>query len=66
MIQVTKTKKVFSRAGVQITTDALAMIDEHVNRLVNDYARRCKEGNVRRLTPELFWVALGRLNNGGQ
>jgi len=26
-------------------------------------ARRCKDGNLKRLTPELFWVALGRLNN---
>ena len=22
-----------------------------------------KDGNLKRLTPELFWVALGRLNN---
>ena len=31
---------------------------------VNRMARRCKEGNLKRLTPELFWVALGRVNNG--
>ena len=64
MIQVTKAKKVFSRTGVQINADALNLIDEHVARLINDYAIRCKEGNVKRLTAELFWVALGRHNQG--
>ena len=64
MIQVTKAKKVFSRIGVQVNTDALNLIDEHVTRLIHDYAERCKDGNVKRLTPELFWVALGRNNQG--
>ena len=24
-------------------------------------ANRCKHGNLKRLTPELFWVAMGKL-----
>jgi hypothetical protein len=39
------------------------MIDEHMTRMVYRMVKNCKDGNVKKLTPELFWVALGNLNN---
>lgn len=61
LIQTTKAKKVFNKEGLQITKEALDMLDEHIDRQINLYAKRCKEGNVKRLTTDLFWVALGRI-----
>lgn len=62
MIQKTKLKKVFNQKGLQITPAAIEMIDDDIQRQLNTMANRCLEGNVKRLTPELMWVALGRLN----
>ena len=55
-------KKVFHDQGVQINVEALNVLDDHVNRMVTSWAIRCKMENVKRLTPELIWVPLGRLN----
>jgi fructose-1-phosphate kinase PfkB-like protein len=59
MIQKTKVKKAFNTTGVQISSSALAMMNDHIAREIQKYANRCKSGNVKRLTPELFYVALG-------
>ena len=40
--------------------------DPIVQKVIDKMARRCKEGNVKRLTPELFWVALGHLGSAAQ
>ena len=52
-------KSVFREAKVQLGADALRLVEDTLNRSVRDMARRCKDGNVKRLTPDLFWVALG-------
>jgi hypothetical protein len=62
MIQKTKLKKVFHDQGIQINIEALNVLDDHVNRMANLWATRCKIENVKRLTPDLIWVPLGRLN----
>jgi hypothetical protein len=62
-IQKTKVKKLFNQEHVQCPIQTLNMIDEHMTRLVYKMVKNCKDGNVRKLTPELFWVALGNLNN---
>jgi hypothetical protein len=55
-------RKVFHDQGVQINVEALNVLDDHVNRMVTSWAIRCKMECVKRLTPDLVWVPLGRLN----
>ena len=62
MIQITKVKKIFHDKDVQISTKALNMIRIDFNRYLEKMAERCKESNVKRLTPETYHMALGNLN----
>ena len=59
MITKIKVKKMFNDAGIQCPIATLNMIDDHVTRLIRTMAYRCEYGNIKRLTPDLFWVALG-------
>ena len=61
MIQVTKVKKIFHDHGVQLSVQALNMIKEDIDRGIKKMAERCKDGNVKRLTPQTFHIALGNL-----
>lgn len=63
MIQKTKIKKLFNAQGIQCPVSTLNQIEEILTRQVNTMAKRCKEGNVKRLTPELMWIALGKWDN---
>ena len=63
MIQKTKLKKIFHEYNLQITTEAVNVIDEEVRRTLTRMAIRCQHGNVKRLTPELMWVALGNIKH---
>ena len=59
MIQITKIKKIFHDHHVQLSTQAINMIKEDIDRKLRKMAERCKEGNVKRLTPETYHIALG-------
>jgi hypothetical protein len=63
MIQKTKLKSEFNKSGLQITSEAVVMLDDHIHREVIKMVKRVKEGNVKRLTVDLIWVALGNYNN---
>jgi hypothetical protein len=63
MIQKTKLKREFNKSGLQITSEAVEMLDDHIHRQVIKMVNRVKEGNVKRLTVDLIWVALGNYNN---
>ena len=63
MIQKTKLKREFNKSGLQITSEAVDMLDDHIHRQVIKMVARVKEGNVKRLTVDLVWVALGNYNN---
>ena len=54
MIQVSKVKKAFHEIGIQVSTDSINMIREDFNRHINLMAKRCKEGNVKRLTSSTY------------
>ena len=58
--QKTKMKRLFNEAGIQININALNMLDDHLNRIVRKWVANTVEGNVKRLTPELLWIALGK------
>ena len=53
----------FKQASVQLTNEALEEIVRHLRIIASKMAIRCKEGNVKRLTSELMWIALGRIKN---
>lgn len=59
VIQKTKVRKRFSEQGVQLPESAINLINDHLDREVLKMVRRCKDGNVKRLTPDLFHIALG-------
>jgi|TARA_Y100000310_G_scaffold184280_1_gene184416 L-2-hydroxyglutarate oxidase LhgO len=63
MVQKTKLKAEFNKAGLQITREAIDQLDDEINRSVKKMVSRVKEGNVKRLTAALIWVALGNWNN---
>jgi len=61
MIQVTKVKKIFHDNNVQLSIQAINMIKEEIDRKLRKMAERCKNGNVKRLTPQTYHIALGHL-----
>ena len=63
MVQTSKLKKEFNKRGLQITREAIDLLDDHISREVSKMANRVQEGNVKRLTADLIWVALGKFNN---
>ena len=63
IINKSNVKKLFNKQGIQCPISTLNLVEEHLSRLVNTMARNCKDGNVKRLTPELMWIALGRNYN---
>lgn len=60
ILKTTKVKERFHKKGIQITTGALMLLQSEVNRTVERWVNNTKEGNVKRLTEDLVWVALGR------
>tara|TARA_B100000131_G_scaffold310963_1_gene343209 strand:+ start:331 stop:519 length:189 start_codon:yes stop_codon:yes gene_type:complete len=54
-------KKAFAQHGVQLGAGAMDQILYELKCVVNRMAGRCKEGNLKRLTPELFYIAMGKL-----
>tara|TARA_R110002020_G_scaffold437754_1_gene648048 strand:+ start:1100 stop:1291 length:192 start_codon:yes stop_codon:yes gene_type:complete len=57
-------KQAFKHEGIQLGNGAIDTIEYELKLQVSRMARRCNDGNLKRLTPELLWVALGRYNNG--
>ena len=60
----TKIREIFKESGVQVSGDTYFMIEDHMKRELKKMATRCKKGNIKRLTPELFYVAMGNLKKG--
>ena len=64
VIQKTKVRKKFSEHGVQLPESSINLINDHLDRQILKMVRRCKDGNVKRLTPNLFHIALGKYHLG--
>jgi len=56
----TNIKKIFSGKGIQLGAGSLDMIEKEMVFFAQRMAKRCVDGNLKRLTPDLFWVAMGR------
>jgi len=52
-------KEVFKKEGIQLGAGSIEMIEDELKRKVRSMAKYCYHGNVKRLTPDLFWIALG-------
>ena len=59
MIQVSKLKKIFHDEGLQISVETINLLDDKIKRIITKWAKNTKDGNVKRLTPDLVWVAYG-------
>ena len=59
-----KIKEIFKEKGVQLGSGCIDMINEQLFLAVRNMATECKYGNVKRLTPDLFYIALGKAYSG--
>ena len=55
-------KKIFKERKVQLGAGSIEMVEDHIRRVVTKMAENCRGGNAKRLTPDLFWIALGKYN----
>jgi hypothetical protein len=62
VINKVRVKKIFNDSGVQCPVSTLNIIDDILQRQIKNMVTRCLDGNVKRLTPELIWIALGNTN----
>ena len=62
MINITKVKKVFHDVGVQISADALDIMKHDIDKQIKSMAKRCKSGNIKRLTTSTYHIAIGNLS----
>jgi len=56
----TQIKKIFKDKNIQLGKSSIDLIESEFRLLAMRMAERCEMGNVKRLTPELFWIAIGR------
>jgi hypothetical protein len=54
-------KGIFRHEKVQLSPAALTLIEDDLKRRVTAMAHRCSSGNVKRLTAELYFIAIGKL-----
>ena len=62
LLRANQVRAKFNKANVQVSDDTMKLINDVVEREVQTMVSRCVEGNVKRLTPGLFYIALGNLN----
>lgn len=60
MLKKKTLRKMFNDSKVQLTPAALQMIDDDIKRKLSKMVSNCKEGNVKRLTPETYHIAIGK------
>lgn len=58
----TEIKQIFKENNLQLGKGAIEFIDHETKQMVRRMALRCKQGNLKRLTPELMYIALGNIN----
>ena len=56
----TQIKKAFKDCGIQLGKGSMELIEREIQQKVLRLVSNCQEGNVKRLTPEIFWIAIGR------
>ena len=59
MVNMSKMKKAFHNEDLQISAETINIPNDEIKRTVSRWVKNTKDGNVKRLTPELVWVAYG-------
>ena len=59
----TEIKKIFKQHNVQLGKDTMPQIMHELKWVVIRMAKRCQDGNLKRLTPEFMNIAMGKLFN---
>ena len=62
MIKVGKLKKAFHDAGLQLPTESVNILNDEMNRIVQTWIENTKRGDIKRLKPNLIWIALNRFD----
>tara|TARA_Y100000310_G_scaffold310592_1_gene356003 strand:+ start:902 stop:1123 length:222 start_codon:yes stop_codon:yes gene_type:complete len=57
-----KIRDAFHDEDIQITVSAINLLDDELNRVLSRWVSNTKWCNIKRLTPDLLWTALGRGN----
>ena len=52
--------KTFRTQDVQLNKKALNVIEKHLKDKIMDMAVNCRKGNVKRLTPDLLFIAFNK------
>tara|TARA_R110000744_G_scaffold79987_1_gene156988 strand:+ start:1101 stop:1286 length:186 start_codon:yes stop_codon:yes gene_type:complete len=60
IIKASSVRKLFNERNVQISDDAIKTINEIMTRDLRKMVARCIEGNVKRLTPDIIYIALDK------
>ncbi len=63
MIQKTKVKKEFNKVGIQVSVETLNLLEEEIKRIISHWVKNAQEGNVKRLSADIVWIALGKWNS---
>jgi hypothetical protein len=56
-------KKIFKDKNIQLGKGSIELIESEFRLLTMRMAERCEMGNVKRLIPDIFWIAIGREYN---
>ena len=62
LLRANQIRKKFNKANIQVSDDTMKLVNDVVEREVQKMVARCSDGNVKRLTPGLFYIALGNLS----
>ena len=54
MLQKTKVRKIFNRHKIQLPAETLDFLDSEVSRMIERWALRCKNNNIKRLSLDLI------------
>ena len=57
-------RDIFKQNGIQLGAGSIDLIIEELNKRIFYMAKKCKDGNIKRLTPDTFWIALGNWAKG--
>ena len=61
--QLTKIRKAFNDAGIQVSVKAIIVLDDELSRILARWVKNTKWSNLKRLKDTDVWCALGNWND---
>ena len=62
MVNMSKMKKAFHNENIQITTEAMNMLRDDVNKTILKWVQNTKKTKVKRLKADNIWIALNKFD----